>query len=105
MGASLDQLGVPQEMRERAKIMWILTIFAGVGSWILINFIWKVPGQEQNQWFQFHLKQNLFVGLIVTFLGWTGIGWLFAAYVGFMAFSAIGKGEDYEAPVVGGMSR
>ena len=105
MAASLDQLGVPQEFRDRAKIMWIITLLGGLWGWIICAFVWKLDGQEQNQWFQFQLKQNLYVGLIWWLLCWSGIGWLIAAIFSLMGFLAINKGEDFEAPIIGGMAR
>lgn len=105
MGASLDQLGVPPEFRERAKIMWIITLLAGLWGWIICAFIWKLPNQEQNQWFQFQLKQNLYIGIIMLVLSWTGIGWMAGMLIALLGFLAINKGEDFEAPVIGGMCR
>ena len=109
--ASLDQLGVPQELRDRAKMMWLITALGGLWGWVIVSFVWKVEGQEHNEWFQFHMKQNLFVGIV----HWIGlvlssvcigaIFWLAAVFFCVMAFLAIGKGEDYEAPVIGGMAR
>ncbi len=104
-GANLDQLGVPQELRDRAKMMWILFIFLGLWSWVLCAFLWKVDGQEQNQWFQFQLKQNLYAS-ILSVIAWAfGLGGLVQLVYGFLGFSAIGKGEDFEGPVIGGMAR
>jgi hypothetical protein len=105
MGASLDQLGVPPEFRERAKIMWIITLLGGLWGWIICAFVWKLPGQEQNQWFQFQLKQNLYLGVIMLVLSWTGIGWFAGMVIALLGFMAINKGEDFEAPVIGGMAR
>ena len=100
MAAELSQLGVPQEYRDRAKMLWILTLLGAFWGWIICNFIWKIEGQEQNQWYQFQLKQSLYAGLlgVVTF----GLG---SFILGLLGFLAINKGEDYEAPVIGGMAR
>ena len=105
MGASLDQLGVPPEFRERAKIMWIITLLGGIWGWIICNFIWKLPNQEQNQWYQYQLKQSLYVGAI-SFVGLIiGIGPLISFVYGLLGFLAINKGEDFESPVIGGMCK
>jgi hypothetical protein len=105
MAASLDSLGVPQEFRDRVKIMWIITLLGGLWGWIICAFIWKLPGQEQNQWFQFQLKQNLWVGVISLLTCWLGLGFLVQFIYGLLGFLAIGKGEDFEAPVIAGFSR
>jgi hypothetical protein len=106
MAESLDTLGVPPEYRERAKIMWLLTIFCGIGAWAICNFLWKIEGQENNQWFQYQLKQNLYVG-IACFVGWwlCGLGGLIQLVYGVMGFLALNKGEDFESPVIGGMCK
>lgn len=61
MAQSLQQLGVPQEIQDRAKIMWILTLLGGLWGWIICNFIWKVEGQDTNEWYQVQLKQAMIV--------------------------------------------
>lgn len=105
-GQSLDQLGVPQDLRERAKILWIITLFLGLWGWIICNYIWKIEGQENNAWFQFQLKQSLYAGIA----GWVayacmGLGYCVHALYGVLGFLAINKGEDFEAPVIGKMAR
>ena len=105
MAASLDQLGVPPELRDRVKIMWILTIFCGIGAWILCAFLWKAPGQDENKWFQFQLKQNMWAG-IAAFVAWIFfLGGLVQLVYGALGFMAINKGEDFEAPIFANMSR
>jgi hypothetical protein len=104
MPQSLDQLGVPQELRDRAKIMWILTIFFGIGAWILCAFIWKVEGQEQNPWFQNQLKQNMWAG-IFAFIAWIfTLGGIVQLVYGVLGFLAIGKGQDFQGPVIAGLA-
>ena len=105
MAASLDQLGVPQEYRDRVKLMWILTIFLGIWTWVIVAFVWKLDGQEQNQWFQFQLKQNMWVGLASVVLWVIGMGGLVQLIWGVLGFLAINKGEDFEAPIFAGMSK
>ena len=106
MGQSLDQLGVPQEFRDRAKIMWIIVLLANIWGWIICAFIWKLPGQEQNQWFQFQLKQAMWAGIISVVTWWIGgIGGIVQFIYGLLGFLAINKGEDYEAPAIANMSR
>ena len=100
---TLDQIGVPQELRDRAKILWILTALWGAFGWAVCNFVWKVPGQEDNAWFQRQLKQAMFVGII----GWVGyaicgLGSLVHLGLGVLGFLAINKGQDYSAPIVAG---
>jgi hypothetical protein len=80
--------------------MWIITLLGGLWGWIICAFIWKLPGQEQNQWFQFQLKQSLLAGVISLFT--VGLGQLIYGLLGFLA---IGKGEDFEGPVIAGMAR
>lgn len=105
MGQSLDQLGVPQEFRDRAKIMWLLVLFGSLWGWVICAFIWKLPGQEQNQWFQFQLKQAMIAG-VASFLLWgIGIGGIVQFIYGLLGYLAINKGEDYEAPAIANMSR
>ena len=100
--ASLDQLGVPQELRDRIKLMWLLTALLGLTSWILFMFLVKVDGQENNQWFQYQAKQNLYAGLIWWLGSWLcGIGTLIGFVFGIMGFLAIGKSQDFECPLVG----
>jgi hypothetical protein len=103
---TLDQLGVPAEMRERAKMLWIITLIAGFWGWIICNFVWKVEGQDQNDWYQHQLKQALFAGLA----GWIGmiffgLGWFISAIYGLLGFLAINKGEDYNAPLIGDLAK
>ena len=100
---TLDQIGVPQELRDRAKIMWILTALWGPFGWGVCNFVWKVPGQEDDAWFQRQLEQAMFVGIA----GWVGyaacgLGWLVHVGLGALGFLAINKGEDYSAPMIAG---
>lgn len=105
MAASLDQLGVPQELRDRAKMMWLLTLVLGIWGWIICAFVWKLPNQEQNQWFQFQLKQAMYAG-VFGLVGWiVGLGAVITFVYGLLGFLAIGKGEDYEAPAIAGMAR
>ncbi|MFH1466528.1 MAG: hypothetical protein ABIO70_19240 [Pseudomonadota bacterium] len=101
--ASLDQLRVPPELRERAKMLWGLTALGGAWGWVICNFVWKVPGQEDDPWFQGQLKQAMVVG-VAGWLGYglCGFGWLVHVGLGAFGFLTIGKGEDYIAPVVGG---
>jgi len=105
MGASLDQLGVPPEFRDRAKILWIITLLGGIWGWISCACVWKLPGQEQNQWFQFQLKQSMWVGIAAFVLWMVGLGGLVQLVYGVLGFMAINKGEDFEAPVFANMSR
>lgn len=105
MPQTLDQLGVPQELRDRAKLMWLLTIFFGIGAWILCAFLWKAEGQEQNPWFQNQLKQNMWAG-IFSFIGlfFAGLGYLIQFVYGILGFLAIGKGQDFQGPVISGLA-
>ncbi len=101
---TLEQIGVPRELRERARILWILVALWGAFGWIVCAFVWKVPGQEDDPWFRRQLEQAKFVG-IVGWLGYVlcGLGSLVHLALGGLGFLAIHKGEDYSAPVVAGM--
>jgi hypothetical protein len=103
-GATLDQLGVPQELRDRAKIMWILTIFLGIGAWIVCAFIWKVEGQEGNPWFQNQLKQNMWAGIFAIIAWIFTLGGIVQLIYGVLGFLAIGKGQDFQGPVIAGLA-
>lgn len=106
MAQSLDQLGVPKALQERAKILWIITLLGGLWGWIICNFIWKEEGQDDNEWFQFQLRQAMIVGVAAWVLYIVlGLGALVHFVFGLLGFLAINKGEDYEAPVLGGMAR
>lgn len=105
MAASLDQLGVPPEYRERVKIMWIGSIFLGIWMWVICAFVWKLDGQDQNQWFQYQLKQNLLAGVFSFILWIFGLGWITQFLYGLMGFMAINKGEDFEGIIIGGMAK
>lgn len=96
--SALSQMGIPQEIQDRAKLMWIISLFGPCG-WIFGAFIGKVEGQDENEWFQWQLKQALFSGLFffVCCLGGPLVTWIFAV----MGFLAIGKGEDFSAPLFG----
>ncbi len=99
---TLDQVGVPAEIRDRAKFMWILTALWGPFGWGVCSYVWKVKGQEDSDWYQGQLKQALFVGIA----GWVGyalcgLGWFIHVGLGVMGFLAINKGLDYLAPVIG----
>jgi hypothetical protein len=101
---TLEELAVPQELQDRAKILWGVTALWGVTGWVLCKFLWKLPGQEDSAWFQRQLKQAMFVGIA----GWVGymlcgVGWLLHLGLGAMGFLAINKGEDYSAPLFAGM--
>ncbi len=100
---TLDQIGVPQELRDRAKILWILTVLGGPWGWVVCKFVWKLPGQEDDAWFQRQLKQSLFVG-VIGFVGYAlcGLGWFIHVGLGALGFMAINKGEDYSAPMIAG---
>jgi len=103
---SLDELGVPQEYRDRAKMLWLITCLGALWGWVICNYVWKIEGQENNAWYQDQLKQALYVGLV----GWLGaalcgIGYCVSFVVGLMGFLAMGKNQDFLAPMVGGMAR
>jgi hypothetical protein len=100
--ASLDRLGVPLELRERARMLWLITAVGGAWGWAICNFVWKVPGQDENPWYQAQLRQALAVGLV----GWVGyplcfLGWFAHVGLGVYGFKTIGAGQDYVAPVFG----
>jgi len=103
---TLDELNVPQEYRDRAKMMWIITMVAGFWGWIICSYVWKIDGQENNEWYQFQLKQALYVGL-ASWVGYAimGLGFFIHVIFGLLGMLAIGGGKDYEAPVLGGMAR
>ncbi|MBN1334332.1 MAG: hypothetical protein JXB39_00065 [Deltaproteobacteria bacterium] len=103
--ASLDSIGVPQPLRERAKILWIITALGGLWGWIICAFIWKEEGQDQDAWFQQQLGQSFYVGC-VSWIGsvFCGLGWFVGAILGLLGFLAIGRGEDYLAPVIGDLA-
>jgi hypothetical protein len=100
--ASLDSLGVPQPLRDRAKILWIITALGGLWGWVICTFVWKEQGQDENEWFQQQLLQNFYVG-VISWVGYfvCGLGWLIGAILGLLGFLAIGKGEDYRAMMIG----
>lgn len=104
--SALDQQGIPKELQDRAKLMWIITAIFGLWGWVFGAFIGKVEGQDENPWFQYHLKQSMLTGLI-SWIGSSlcGIGYILGLYIGVMGFLAIGKGEDYEGMIVGGMAK
>jgi sulfite exporter TauE/SafE len=101
----LDQMGISKEMQERAKMLWLITLLGGLWGWIICNFVWKIEGQESNAWYQHQLKQAMIVGGVGWLLTGFGFGWFINAIIGFLGFSAIGKGDDFEAPVFGGMAK
>lgn len=103
---SLDQLGIRPDLRERAKMLWLITALGGIWGWVIVNFIWKVEGQEEDPWFQFQLKQSLFVGIIGV-VGWVlcGIGVLVHFAFGVLGFLAINKDQDFVAPLIGEKAR
>jgi hypothetical protein len=104
--SALDQQGIPTELQQRAKLMWIISGLGGLWGWIFGSFIGKVEGQDENAWFQWQLKQNLFSGCITMFLFWAcGLGYIAGLYFGVMGFLTIGKGEDYSAPMIGEKAR
>ena len=101
---TLDQIGVPQELRDRAKILWIMTALWGPFGWAVCTFVWKVPGQEDNPWFMRQLEQAKYIGII----GWVGyvicgLGGLVHLGLGALGFLAVNKGEDYSAPMIAGL--
>ncbi len=102
----LDQQGVPKELQDRAKLMWIITGLFGMWGWVFGSFIGKVEGQDENAWFQWQLKQNLYGG-IISWVGSAlcGLGYCVAFVFGVMGFLAIGKGEDFSAPGIGNMAK
>ncbi|MFH1467681.1 MAG: hypothetical protein ABIO70_25065 [Pseudomonadota bacterium] len=104
--SALSQMGIPQELQDRAKLMWIISAIFGLWGWVFGAFIGKVEGQDENEWFQWQLKQNLFSGLISWVgSGACGIGYVVGLYLGVMGFLAIGKGEDYCAAMIGNAAR
>ena len=104
--SALTQQGIPQELQDRAKLMWIISGLAGLWGWIFGAFIGKVEGQDENVWFQWQLKQNLFSGCITMFGSvLCGLGYIAGLYFGVMGFLTIGKGEDYSAPMIGEKAR
>ena len=103
--SALDQQGIPKELQDRAKLMWIITIF-GLWGWVFGAFIGKVQGQDENPWFQWQLKQCLLAGL-AAWVGWIacGLGPLLCLYLAVMGFLTIGKGEDYSGMLVGNWAK
>ena len=100
--SALDQQGIPKELQDRAKLVWIITAIFGLFGWVFGNFIGKVEGQDENPWFQWQLKQAMVTGCVSWFLSWAcGIGYIVAIAFGVMGFLAIGKGEDFSAPMIG----
>jgi hypothetical protein len=85
-------------------MLWGLTALGGAWGWIICNFVWKVPGQEDDPWFSAQLKQAMVVGGIA-WVGYPfcGLGWLLQVGLGVLGFLTIGKGLDYRAPVLGGL--
>jgi hypothetical protein len=102
---TLDQIGVSPEFRERAKILWGINAVSGLWGWIICSFVWKLPGQEDDPWFQHQLEQAKFAGLA----GWVGYlicffpGVLINAFMGGMGFVTINKGQDYRAAMIADM--
>jgi len=86
-------------------MLWLITAAGGLWGWAICKFAWKVEGQDHNAWYQGQLKQALFIGAA----GWVGypvcgLGWLVHAGLGVLGFMAINKGQDYQAPVIGGIA-
>jgi len=103
---TLEELGVPKDFRDRAKMMWLITLFGGLWGWIICTYIWKLDGQEKNEWYQFQLKQALYVGL-ASWVGYAimGLGFIIHFIFGLLGFLAINGGKDFEAPVLGGIAK
>ncbi len=103
---TLDELNIPKDYRDRAKMLWIITLIGGLWGWIICSYIWKIDGQDSNEWYQFQLKQALYVGL-ASWVGYAiaGLGFLIHVIFGLLGVMAIGAGKDYEAPVLGGMAK
>ncbi len=106
MVASLEQLGVPPEYRERAMMLWLVTGMAGLSGWIVFRFLWKLDGQEKNQWFRVQLKQALVVGC----LGWTcylllGLGVVVHLMISMLGLLKLAKGLDFELPLLSRLLR
>ncbi len=104
--SALDQQGIPKELQDRAKLMWIISALFGIWGWVFGSFIGKVEGQDENTWFQWQLKQNLYSG-IISWVGSVacGLGYIIGLYLGVMGFLTIGKGEDYSAKMIGEKAR
>ncbi|MCA8911717.1 MAG: hypothetical protein KDB82_08425 [Planctomycetes bacterium] len=89
---SLDDIGVPQELRDQAKLMYLVSMFLGFWGPILFGFVIKKEGQDENAWYQAQVRNCWFV-----FVGGC-LCWLPGLWMGWQGFSAIGDNKDPHIP-------
>lgn len=88
-GGELEALGVPKEIQDYAKTMWMLQII-GLGPLYLI-FVEK-PGLWKNPWFVSQVRL-----MIRSMIFWI-ICYLPGMWFAFQCFTAVGKGKDPKVP-------
>jgi hypothetical protein len=97
---SLDEMGVPKELAEHAKLMWILSGVISILGPLIFGYLVKKEGQDQNPWFQDQVRKCWLVA-IIAFIGyWCIVGWVFAIILGYMGMDQIGRGKDPHVLIV-----
>jgi len=88
-GGELEALGVPKEIQDYAKTMWMVQII-GLGPLYLI--FTEKPGLWKNPWFVSQVRL-----MIRSMIFWI-ICYLPGMWFAFQCFSAVGKGKDPKVP-------
>jgi hypothetical protein len=92
---TLESIGVPQELADNAKIMWIVTALLSFWGPILFGYVIKKEGQGENAWYQSQVKLA-WIAVIIGFFT-CGLGNL---VFGIMGFLAINNGKDPQLPLI-----
>ncbi|MDC1143170.1 hypothetical protein OAU50_08765 [Planctomycetota bacterium] len=91
-GRSLADIGVPQELQDQAKLMYLVSMIFGFWGPIIFGYVLKKEGQAENAWYQAQVRNCWFV-----FVGGM-LCWIPGLWLGFKGFSAIGNGQDPVLP-------
>jgi hypothetical protein len=92
---TLESLGVSNDLRDNAKLMWIVSGVASFWGPLIFGYVLKKEGQETNAWYQDQVKKcwmlaiASIIGMCLCYLPW-----FFTVYLGFLGFSQIGAGKD-----------
>lgn len=90
---SLDEIGVPKDLAEQAKMMLLLSGIISIWGPVLFGYVIKKEGQEDNAWYQAQVKSAWIIAIVALFC------FPLSLFMGWKGFSAIGAGQDPHIPL------